>query len=136
MVLVLPADCRVPEPTPVAGYSVRPLPRALDSWWIDIHRRAVPGFGVPDLESWLERYRSLALTRGILVATDNVSGDPVATAGSIANSKDGMFPDAGQLAWVATVPEHRRHGLAHWLCALATLRLQQDGFRRIFPVHR
>jgi len=117
---------------PVGGYSVRSLPRSLDSWWIDIHRKAVPVFGESDLKGWLERYRSLALPRGILVATDDASGDPVATAGSIANSKDGMFPEAGQLGWVATVPDHRKRGLASWLCALATIRLQQDGFKRIF----
>jgi ribosomal protein S18 acetylase RimI-like enzyme len=132
IIMVWPESRQVPNLTPVTGYSVRALPRALDSWWIDVHRRAVPVFGISDLVRWLERYRTLSLTEGILVATDDFTREPVATAGSIANSKDGMFPDGGQLAWVATVPEHRGRGLASWLCALATARLQRDGFEKIF----
>jgi ribosomal protein S18 acetylase RimI-like enzyme len=72
------------------------------------------------------------LPDGILVATDDATEQPIATAGSIANSKGEMIPGGGQLAWVATVPEHRGRGLASWLSALATARLQRDGFRRIF----
>jgi hypothetical protein len=34
---------------PVTGYSVRALPRSLDSWWIDIHRKAVPAWSTSDL---------------------------------------------------------------------------------------
>jgi mycothiol synthase len=33
---------------------------------------------------------------------------------------------------VATVPEHRGRGLATWVSALATRRLLEDGFRRVF----
>jgi mycothiol synthase len=132
IILVLPANREIPEPAPVAGYSVRSLPRILDSWWTDIHRKAVPVFERSDLENWLERYRSLSLPEGILVATNDATQEPVATAGSIASSKDGRFPGGGQLAWVATVPEHRGRGLAYWLSALATIRLQRDGFGNIF----
>ena len=132
IILVWPAGRAAPAAKPVPGYSVRDLPVALDAWWIDIHRLAVPSFRRADLESWLERYRELALTDGILVATDDASGEPVATAGSLANSKGGMFPGGGQLGWVATVPSHRGRGLAHWLSSLATKRLLDDGFDRVF----
>ena len=132
IIMVWPASREIPAPTPPAGYSARTLPRALDSWWIDIHRRAVPAFRVQDLGLWLERYRSLSLTQGVLVATDDATQEPVATAGSITNTKQGMFPNGGQLAWIATVPEHRGRGLAGWLSALATNRLQREGFERIF----
>jgi len=132
IILVWPGDRELPEPVPVPGYSVRALPPALDSWWVDIHRKAVPSFAEPDLVRWLERYRSLALPEGILVATDEATQEPVATAGSLAHSKDGMFPDGGQIGWVATVPEYRGRGLARWLTALATLRLRRDGFRNVF----
>lgn len=132
IILVLPAGHEIPAPVPAPGYSVRSIPPSLDRWWIDIHRKAIPSFGEADLKVWLERYRNLALPEGILVVTENASGGPVATAGSIASSKNGMFPDGGQLAWVATVPEHRKRGLASWLSALATSRLQREGFRRIF----
>ncbi|NNE08967.1 MAG: GNAT family N-acetyltransferase [Gemmatimonadetes bacterium] len=131
-VLVLPREQEVTAPEPVAGYSVQGLPRALDSVWIDIHRKAVPRYARPDLVNWLERYRRLSLSEGILLATEDATREPVATAGSLANPKDEMFPDGGQLGWVATVPEHRGRGLANWLCSLATIRLRSDGFKRVF----
>lgn len=132
IIMVLPEGQPLSNPEPPTGYSVRVFTREHDSWWIEIHRRAVPSFKVADLEKWLERYWSLALDEGILVAIHEQTEEAVATAGSIANSKDGMFPGGGQLAWVATVPEHRRQGLGAWLSNLATSRLQKEGFRRIF----
>ncbi len=127
-----PENQKVPDPATVTGYSVRELPPALDSWWIDIHRKATPWFAVSNLESWLGEYRNLSLNQGVLVATEDATQQPVATAGSLSNSKAGMFPDGGQLGWVATVPEHRGRGLATWLCALATIRLKEDGFKKVF----
>jgi mycothiol synthase len=132
IVLVWPPERDAPTPTPVAGYAVQPLAPENDAWWIDIHRQAVPSWDEGRLRPWLDRYRELALPDGILVAVEESTGLPVATAGSLANDKDGMFPDGGQLAWVATVPGHRNQGLGGWLSALATLRLHHDGFRRIF----
>jgi GNAT superfamily N-acetyltransferase len=108
------------------------LPPSLDEWWVEIHRKAVPTFKESDLRAWLAAYRRLALPDGILVATADDTQEPVATAGSLANSKDGMFPGAGQLGWVATIPEHRKRGLATWLSSLATIRLQDEGFPLIF----
>jgi len=133
IIMVWPRGRELSRPPAVDGYWVQPLSPEQDDWWIDIHRSAVPSFREADLVAWLARYRSLALPDGILVATD-AAGEPVATAGSIANSKQGMFPDGGQLAWVATVPEHRGRGLGEWLSALATARLLDDGFRKIFLV--
>lgn len=140
IILVWPHGRPRPEARPVSGYSLRAMrddddrdgDAEADAWWIDIHRRAVPSFKEPALREWLARYRRLALPNGILIAIDEATGEPVATAGSIANSKDGMFPGGGQLAWVATVPTHRGRGLAQWLSALATARLIDDGFTTIF----
>ena len=132
IILVLPKGHVLAAVAPVAGYSVQALPASSDAWWIAIHRQAVPAFGESDLKDWLQRYRDLALRDGILVATEDTTGAPVATAGSLANSKGGMFPEGGQIGWVATVPEHRQRGLASWLTALATRRLQAEGFRSIF----
>jgi GNAT superfamily N-acetyltransferase len=132
IIMVWPEGQCLSDPEPPVGYSVKALPRERDSWWIAIHRQAVPSFQVADLEQWLERYRSFALDEGILVAIHDRTGAAVATAGSIAHSKDEMFPGGGQLAWLATVPAHRRQGLGAWLSALATSRLQREGFRRIF----
>jgi mycothiol synthase len=132
IILVWPLGRDVPDVAPVPGYTVDVLPPERDEWWIDIHRRAVPSFGRDDLAGWLERYRRLAPADGVLVATDDATGEPVATAGSVASSGHVVFPDLGQLAWVATVPQHRGRGLATWLSALATARLARDGHRRIF----
>lgn len=132
IILVLPKRHAVPAVSPVAGYTVQALPRSLDAWWIAIHRKAVPAFRESDLKDWLKTYRELSVPDGILVATADATQEPVATAGSLANSKGGMFPDGGQLGWVATAPEHRRRGLATWLSSLATIRLQEEGFRNIF----
>lgn len=132
ILLVLPPNQATLDPVPIPGYSIQPLAPELDCQWIDIHRHAVPSFSEANLKIWLTRYRQIALRDGILVAVDDVTGRPVATAGSIAHSKDGMFPNGGQLAWVATMPEHQGQGLATWLSALATKRLVDEGFQSIF----
>ena len=132
ILMVWPRGNPEPPQRVPAGYSVAPLPPADDEAWIRIHRMAVPSFPTDKLESWLARYRELALPDAILVATDEASGERVATAGAIAHSKDGMFPGGGQLAWVATVPAHRGRGLARALSARSTARLMRDGYRRIF----
>ncbi|MHC5038291.1 MAG: GNAT family N-acetyltransferase [Planctomycetota bacterium] len=112
IILVWPSNQPPPEPTAVQGYGIHHLQPTQDALWIDIHRLAVPSFGESDLKGWLKRYRRLALPDGILVAMVEVDNKPVATAGSIADSKNGMFPGGGQLAWLAVVPEHRRRGQA------------------------
>lgn len=132
IIMIWPKGQSLLVPEPPAGYSARSLPPEHDSWWIEIHRQAIPSFQVADLKEWLKRYRSFALDEGILVAIHDQSGQAVATAGSIAHSKGEMFPNGGQLAWVATVPQHRKQGLGTWLGALATSRLQREGFKRIF----
>ena len=132
IIMVWPTDREIADPPPVAGFSVRVLPRALDSWWVDIHRKAVTTWKPAELRPWLERYRSMALPNGILLASSDTTNKPVCTAGSIANSRDGMFPGGGQLAWVATIPDHRNRGLATWLSALATQRLIKEGHEKIF----
>ncbi len=132
LILVWPLYEKRPEIVPIEGYTVNYLSKNNDSWWIDIHKQAVPSFSKSKLENWLSHYRSLSLTKGILVATHNEKQTPVATAGSLANSKQGMFPDGGQLGWVATIPDHRGQGLAQWLSALATKRLIDEDFKNIF----
>jgi len=132
ILMVWPYRQAVPEAPLPDGYSLRSLGPREDQEWIRIHRLAVPSFGEAQLEGWLARYRELSLSNGILAAIDDSTGQPVATAGSIANSKQGMFPDGGQLAWVATIPGHQGRGLARALSAQATARLVRDGFRRVF----
>jgi len=61
IIMVWPEGQSLLGPEPLAGYSVRSLPPEHDSWWIAIHRQAVPSFQVADLKEWLERFRSFAL---------------------------------------------------------------------------
>jgi mycothiol synthase len=100
--------------------------------WVRIHRAAVPSFPESDLRTWLQRYLTLALPRGIFVATVEGSDEPVATAGCIHGTREGTIPFGGQLAWVATAPTHQRRGLARALSALATRRLIEIGYESIF----
>ena len=95
--LVWPKDKGRPGYIKPEGYSVSPLAPTEDDIWVAIHRLAIPSFSAPDLRGWLARYRSLALPDGILVAREKASGTPVATAGSLAHPKDGLFPLGGQL---------------------------------------
>ncbi len=132
ILLVWPPRQSVPDLAPPPSINVRPLRPDEDSTWVELHQESVPTFTAGDLRTWLARYRELALESGNLLAEDHETNRPVATAGSIANDKDGMFPGAGQLAYVATVPSARRRGLATWLSALALRRLLTDGYRRIF----
>ncbi|MCB0183300.1 MAG: GNAT family N-acetyltransferase, partial [Caldilineaceae bacterium] len=132
LILLWPHGRAAPEPAPVAGYAVQPLPPDRDEGWVAIQQQAVPRYEPSDLYGWLARYRRLVLPQGILVAVDERSGAPVATAGSLATPRSDRFAAGGEIGWVATVPEHRRRGLARWLCALATARLLPDGFSAIF----
>ena len=132
ILLVWPRGKAAETAVPPPGYELLTLTPSLDSWWIDIHRLAVPSFARSDLETWLADYRTLALSDGVLVARHIESGTPVATAGTLANDKQGMFPNAGQIGYVATVPEHRGRGLGRWLSTVATQRLLDDGYRTIF----
>ncbi|MEZ5066239.1 MAG: hypothetical protein R3B81_16045 [bacterium] len=63
IILVWPPGKVAPAVEPVAGYSVRDLPTALDSWWIDIHRLAVPSFRRNIGFTWNRSRDSVTLSR-------------------------------------------------------------------------
>ena len=135
IVLVWPKDRPAPVPSAVNGYRVRAASGDVDDEaWIEIHRRAVPTFGEPDLRGWLDRYRMLALPDGILLAEDEWTGEAVSTAGALAHDAGGRFPGGGQVGWVATVPEHRNRGLGTWLSTVVTERLIREGFPNVAVV--
>jgi mycothiol synthase len=131
-ILVWPKGRGVPRTQLPPGYEVRAALAADDDAWVRIHRLAIPGLSEATLRAGLAGYRPDALEGGILIAWENSSGLPVATAGSLADSKGEMFPSGGQLGWVATVPGHRGRGLSTYLCSLATQRLLDDGFSSVF----
>jgi len=133
ILLILPEE-RIAQPPEVSlpdGYTVRTYePRDGDAW-VHIHRLAVPTFGVDRLRPWLERYLTLALPESILFASCLDTGELVATSGCIHQTRDGMFPFGGELAWVATMPEHQGRGLATALCAMCTRRLIDIGYTNV-----
>ena len=131
-ILVWPRGRQAPQPLPVDGYSIQPLPADQDSWWLNIQCQAVPHYTSDLLTPSLERYRRLALAEGILIAVEECSRLPVATAGSLISPRDDLFLNAGEIGWVATVPEHRQKGLSQWLCGVALNRLLAQDFDTIF----
>ena len=113
------------------GYSIRDYRPGDEEAWIRMHRRAVPSFDETRLRRWWDRYLSLALPRGILFAVTDGPGAAVATAGCIHQTRNGTIPFGGQLAWVATDPDHQGRGLATALAAAATRRLIEMGYESI-----
>lgn len=131
-ILVWPNNKKPPKVSPVAGYSIRPLTEPHDAWWLDIQEQAVSHYSAEQLAPYLERYRQLALPDGILIAMDNASQRPVATAGSLLSPRKDLFTNAGEIGWVATIPEQRNKGLAQWLCAQAVKRLSDHSVDTVF----
>ena len=133
IILVWPKGHPVAQVERPAGYVSHVLQSSRDEdAWTSIHRQAVPRFAESDLRAWLVRYRQYALPEAILIATESSSGAAVATAGCLCVPDGGSIPGAGQLAWVATVPSHRRRGIAAWLCSIATQRLLSERFENVF----
>lgn len=130
-VLVWPASLQIPDPVPVAGYSLRVLTDDLEAAWVAIQRKATPRYEKSELTAYLEAYRQIALVDGILIAFDDATDEPVASAGAIEGSYCDIFPGGGELAWVATIPSHQQRGLSRWLNSFVTSRLRKDGFKAL-----
>jgi mycothiol synthase len=113
-----PPVVRLPE-----GYTLRTYHRGDEAAWRtiqDLAEPVVPGAALDDL---LQKYLSLLLPNGLFFAIEPASGEAVATAGALHNTRDGMFPFGGELGWVATIPAHQSRGLGSALSAAATRRL-------------
>jgi mycothiol synthase len=121
-----PPDVRLPE-----GYTLRTYQPGDEAAWRTIQNRAEPVARGVDLDSRLGKYLSALLPNGLFFAIHSASGEAVATAGALHNTRDGMFPFGGELGWVATVPAHQSRGLARALSAVATRRLIGAGYESI-----
>jgi mycothiol synthase len=124
--LTFPPDVRLPE-----GYSVRTYQRGDEATWRTIQNSAEPVLPGVDLDEQLTRYLSLLLPKGLFFAIHLGSGEAVATAGALHNTRDGMFPFGGELGWVATIPSHQSKGLGRAVSAAATRRLIDAGYESI-----
>ena len=117
-----------PRPKVPEGYFLRCYTEADEKGYIELMAKA--GF-----EGW-DHQRVTAtvqkvLPGGFFVIVHRSTGKIVATAMSLHKPRD-LHPSGGELGWVATAPEHRGKGLGLAMCAQATARLIQAGYRNIY----
>jgi mycothiol synthase len=124
--LMDPPDVWLPE-----GYALRTYEHGDEDTWLTIQNLAEPVVPGVDLDARLEEYLSLVLPNGLFFAVHVASGEAVATAGALHNTRDGMFPFGGELGWVATIPTHQSRGLGTAVSAAATRRLIGSGYESI-----
>jgi mycothiol synthase len=124
--LTVPPGVRLPE-----GYALRTYEHGDEAKWRSIQNSAEPILPGVDLDELLKRYLSLLLPNGLFFAIHLASGEAVATAGALHNTRDGMFPFGGELGWVATIPAHQSKGLGSAVSAAATRRLIGAGYESI-----
>lgn len=68
------------------------------------------------------------LDGGFFVVEYLASGELVASCVALRGGTSPRHPDAGQLGWLVTDPEHTRKGLGTTVSALATNRLMAEGY--------
>jgi predicted dehydrogenase/GNAT superfamily N-acetyltransferase len=121
------ADC--PEPgKPPAGYTLRQFQEGDEGTYRTLMEFA--GFGVWD-DARIAAVRRRLIPGGFFVAEQTSTKQIVATAQATHAPTD-RHPEGGELGWVASHPEHRGKGLGRILCAHATKRLRDAGYRRIY----
>ena len=117
-----------PRPQVPEGYLLRCYRDADEAGYLELMTKA--GF-----ERWNhERVAAIVqkvLPDGFFVIVHRASGKIVATAMTTHNPID-LHPYGGELGWVAAAPEHRGKGLGLAVCAQATARLIQAGYRNIY----
>jgi mycothiol synthase len=96
-----------------------------------IQKMADPVVPDGDVSDFLRKYLAGVLPNSLFFAIDRTSGEAVATAGAVHNTRDGMFPFGGELGWVATIPTHQARGLGRAVSAAATRRLIDAGYESI-----
>lgn len=120
-----------PTITMPPGYELRPYRPGDESAWLAIQAHNEYSDSSHDLKRELHDYMDVLLPRGLFFVIHTESGQAVATAGAVHNTRGGMFPFGGELAWVATTPPHRRRGLGRAVSAAATTRLIEAGYDSI-----
>jgi mycothiol synthase len=121
-----PPKIRLPQ-----GYTLRCYQPGDEATWRTIQNAAEPVQPGVDLDELCKTYLSCLLPNGLFFAIHLATGDAVATAGALHNTRDGMFPFGGELGWVATIPAHQSKGLGMVVSAAATRRLIAAGYESI-----
>lgn len=85
-----------------------------------------PGWDDDKLRPWLARIPP----RGWIMAIDEQSGQIVATCMCL-HDHSNLHPFGGEIGWVASDPAHRGKRLGMAVCAAATARLIEAGYRNI-----
>jgi mycothiol synthase len=113
------------------GYDLRTYRNGDEAAWLAIQERADPAIPGGDFGAFLANYHATLLPDALFFAIDRQSGEAVATAGAVHNTRDGMFPGGGELGWVATIPAHQSRGLGRAVSAAAVRRLIDAGYQSI-----
>lgn len=118
----------LPEVTLPAGYTLRCFQWGDESGYFRLMDSA--GFKNWDNET-LKPWLAKVLPDGFFVMTESASEEIVASAMATHNPID-LHPFGGNLGWVVASPEHKGKGLGMVVCAAATRRMIQAGYRRIY----
>lgn len=118
----------LPAWTQPEGYEVRTYRPGDEPAFLRLAEGA--GFGRMDTED-LKSCLNKALPEGFFVGVHQETGRVVATAMASHDPTD-QHPFGGQLGWVAADPQHRGKGLGRAVCAAATRRFLEAGYRRIY----
>jgi predicted dehydrogenase/GNAT superfamily N-acetyltransferase len=128
LVMEWPEGRPVPSAPLPAGYELRQYTEADEAAYIELMDKA--GF-----TGWTpEQVRGMirqVLPDGFFLVVHRPTGRLVATTVSIHRPTD-RYPYGGELGWVAGDSEHKGKGLGMVVCAAATARLLQAGYRRIY----
>ena len=108
------------------GYGLRTYRRGDEDVWLDL----CSSVGWREDEGSWRRYASMIIPEGLFFV-DSDDGEIVGTAGATNNSRDGMFPDGGEVGDLAVRPSHRGNGLGAALTAAATGRLIEGGYASV-----
>jgi mycothiol synthase len=120
-----------PTVTLPPGYGLRTYRPGDEPAWLVLQAQVEYDLSSRDLERLLRDYMAVLLPRGLFFVIHTASGQAVATAGAVHNTRNGMFPFGGELGWVATVPPHRLQGLGRAVSAAATARRSEAGYASI-----
>ena len=109
------------------GYQLRVYRESDEPRWLAL----VESVGWDMDEGLFDSYMPGLLPRGLFVAEDASTGNLVATAGAVHNTRDGMFPFGGEVGNVAVRERETGKGLGRAVTAAATARLIDTGYTSI-----
>jgi mycothiol synthase len=128
--MLWPASLLAQRPAPVTapGYELRTYRPGDEDGYLAVMRAAgFNGFDEEMVATWVTR----ALPDGLFFVAERATGLLVATA-LATHRPTALHPFGGELGWVAVRPQHRGRRLGTAVCAAATARLLDAGYRRVY----